>query len=340
MAYPENYTREEFIPSHFVYVADPSNPPPEGKDVTPEEMNKLGEAIALNRESLHLSSIRLLDNELNANDPVNRYPITSESKMAVNNSSWPEVTGIVKTIRHKASSVVEEIPYDHQEFRANSGNKYYRHALVIPQDAWTWTPNTAYTVGMNAKPTVENGLYYVCSTDGMSKAVEPTWVTTGSFFETDAGGANPTVQWTVAGSYWSDWVKVVSTEDGPASIGAASEIDPLFSGSLVHTPVTQNISAASNRITPNSKNINLNNTTGSGIILSSLPSISAGLAGQEIELTNISTSNITFQDRLTLVGSGIRLSATSRSLGQGDTLRLKFVASLNEWVETGFHNVL
>lgn len=470
MPYPQNYTRDEFIDTLFVTVPDPSNPPPEAKDVTPEEMNKLGAGIALNRESLHLSFIRLLHNERNANDPVNSFPVTSESKMSVDNPSWPEAKGTVITVRHKASEVVADIPYDHQEFKANSGNRYFRNAQVIPSATWTWTPNTAYTIGTYVKPTVDNGLYYVCSADGISKATEPTWVTTGSFFETDAGGINPTVQWTVAGSYWSNWIRLVDTTDTADSIGAAPANNPILTGTLTNTPInttialatdaidpssynifvtsstanlvlngtpiiadgingqririanvgvntfsltssattnlslisptlsiptngileltfssalgqwiqsgaiglapsnaptftgistflgqttfnnilvntpkTQVLNAATNQILPTAKTIYINNTTGASLTLTSAPSIPDGVNGQEIEITNISLSNVVVQDQGTLVESNLELNATTRTIGRRGTLVLKYVidtAGVGQWIEIRLNNVL
>jgi hypothetical protein len=42
----------------------------------------------------------------------------------------------------------------------------------------TWAATTAYALGAQVKPTVSNGLYYVCIVAGTSGSTQPTWPTT------------------------------------------------------------------------------------------------------------------------------------------------------------------
>lgn len=60
--------------------------------------------------------------------------------------------------------------------------------------ATTWTANTTYSIGANAKPVTPNSLKYICTTNGTSSGSEPTWPTT--IGTTVADG---TVTWTCAG---------------------------------------------------------------------------------------------------------------------------------------------
>ncbi len=70
-----------------------------------------------------------------------------------------------------------------------------------------WDNNTSYNVspendkriGDVVRPTVDNGYYYVCTTDGISGGTEPTWPTT--YFSTVGDG---TVEWTAIYAYQND----------------------------------------------------------------------------------------------------------------------------------------
>lgn len=360
MAYPENFNKNQFVETFFIDVPEPNNPPPGFKDLTPDELNKLGTGIADNRESLHLAFIPLVDNALSAKDPLNSYPKSSESLMSVDSTIWPEAEGavywpedqgIVKTVNHKTAYavgdlLVGEIPYNYQEFKGlGTYNKYYRYALTFKDDLAQWTPNTTYIAGQVVYPTINNGIYYRTVAGGQSQGIEPVWPTTGTVDETDINGA-VTVTWEVAGRFWSGWEKVVTTADTASSIGAAPTESPTFTGTLVNTPDTQNVALAADQINPTSKTILVNNTSAAALSLSSTPSVIAGVDGQEIEITNQGTLTIGLSDRATVVGSGLMLGATSRVLGPGDTLKLKYLTAFADatyagyWVETGFTNTL
>ncbi len=72
------------------------------------------------------------------------------------------------------------------------------------------------------------------------------------------------------------------------------------------------------------------------ITMTSAPTISNGIDGQEIILYNGAANNITLQDQGTLAGSNLRLVAPSVTLGPRNSVRLMFLTTIvGDWVQIG-----
>jgi Major tropism determinant N-terminal domain len=109
----------------------------------------------------------------------------------------------------------------------------------------------------------------------------------------------------------------------------------------VETPTTQNITAATQAIVANATVKALTVSTVSNPTMTAAPTIADGVDGQIIELLNVDTvDTITLQDQGTLANSNLRLSATTVVLGPRDSLRLRYSATVGDWVQIGQVNVL
>jgi hypothetical protein len=345
MAYPRN----PFVHSVFIDVPDPSNPPPGALEVDAEEMNKIGAAVRANREGLHAAKFVLNLDEFDVYDAIDQYPVSSESSMVVHSATWPETGGVVKTFRDKASIVDgNNMSYDWQQFKAKgTGNIYIRYALM--SSVATWLPNQGYVGNVLVQPATPNGHFYRSTVGGLSKNTEPTWPTTedAEVTETDPGGTNPTVTWKEDGVFWSNWVRILTTNDLPSAIGALASSNGTFTGTLTGPNLSltgnftsiptavQAIATASDVITANGKSKLMSNTTGGAITLTSAPTIADGINGQEVTLMNTGTQNIVLQDQGTLAGSNLRLSAASITLTPLDSVKLKFFTVVGDWVQQG-----
>jgi hypothetical protein len=109
----------------------------------------------------------------------------------------------------------------------------------------------------------------------------------------------------------------------------------------VETPATQNITAATQAIVANATYKELTVSTVSNPVMTAAPTIADGQPGQIIELLNADTvDTITLQDQGTLANSNLRLSATTIVLGPRDSIRLRYSATVGDWVQIGQVNVL
>ena len=79
--------------------------------------------------------------------------------------------------------------------------------------------------------------------------------------------------------------------------------------------------------------VRLNNTTGGPIILTATPTIPAGTNGQVLELINISSNTISFQDADFHTGSGLFLLTPFATLGIYDSLVLRYSTDAGAWCE-------
>jgi hypothetical protein len=319
------YPRDPFAPTIIINTPNPASPPVGAVPFSAEEANKLGNGIKDTREGLHLARYRLNDNEYNPFNPVNEFPVTSESIMTVTTASWPETGGIVRTVRHRGSVASDAaVAYDYQEFKAaNSDNYYSRYAKKVALDAWAWTNTRVFAVNDLAKPTVDDGYYYrvtAVSGNARTATTEPTWPANGTFTSSNGSGS---VTFVREGAFWSDW-----------QVGIRAK-DPTFTGKVTNTPsATQVIDATGDNIVADATTVLISNTTGGAITLASTPIIPDGVVGQRAEITNIGTQNVVVRDQGTLAGSNLRLGATSRTIGPLDTLIVKFLNG--DWVEVGF----
>jgi hypothetical protein len=101
-------------------------------------------------------------------------------------------------------------------------------------------------------------------------------------------------------------------------------------------PATQTLAAAGNAIVANAEFKHLDNSTGGSLTLTSAPTIADGQNGQTIELMNVdSADNIVLQDQGTLANSNLRLQATTITLTPRDSVRLRYSATVGDWVQVG-----
>jgi hypothetical protein len=115
---------------------------------------------------------------------------------------------------------------------------------------------------------------------------------------------------------------------------AATNIGIRNASTEVDTPAAQTLSAAGNAITATAKVKALTNSTGGSLTLTSAPTIADGQNGQIIELVNVGTQDIVLQDQGTLPSSNLRLTAASITLTPRDTVRLRYNATVGDWVQT------
>ena len=123
---------------------------------------------------------------------------------------------------------------------------------------------------------------------------------------------------------------------------AASATSSLRNSTRTIFPPTANqvIDAATDTILANATFVNLTNTTGASITLTSAPTIADGEDGMYLIIMNIAADNIVVQDQGTLAGSNLRLGAATRTLGTRDSLVLIYSADIGDWVEVSFNNVV
>jgi Major tropism determinant N-terminal domain len=108
----------------------------------------------------------------------------------------------------------------------------------------------------------------------------------------------------------------------------------------IATPSVQTLTAVGNAIVANAKVKRLDNTSGGSLTLTSAPTIADGQDGQILILFNSSAQNVVLQDQGTLANSNLRLSATTITLSQRDSIELIFSSTVGDWVQIGQVNVL
>lgn len=105
-------------------------------------------------------------------------------------------------------------------------------------------------------------------------------------------------------------------------------------------PAAQAIALAADQIAHTSDNCIVSNTTGGAITLTSTPTITDGVDGEEIWIVNVGTQDVVLQDQGTLANSNLRLGAATRTLGPRDNITLVYSADVGDWVEKAFNNVI
>jgi hypothetical protein len=222
---PPTYTRTGYTPTTWVDVPDPNNPPAGAEALSAENLNKQETGIKQNRDGLHRVCVPLNTDELNAHDPIEDYPEAVTSAMVVTGATWPG-DGIVFTHRVNAVTLTDsQIEFDFQEFvEKGTGKKLRRVALTKAKDPWV--NNTAVSTGDIRQPTAskQNGFYYEVTDNGGTTAAtlgaEPNWPTD------NTPVTDNTVEWTLAGAFWSNWAKDFSeTTDGSSSGLNADTLD-------------------------------------------------------------------------------------------------------------------
>jgi len=125
--------------------------------------------------------------------------------------------------------------------------------------------------------------------------------------------------------------------DIPVLAKGATNIGIRNAATYVATPSTaQIIDAAGDTILANADVVQLNNNTGGSITLTSAPTIANGENGQEVELISVSSAqNIVLQDQGTLASSNLRMVAAATTLGPRDSVKLRYNATIGDWVQSG-----
>ena len=116
---------------------------------------------------------------------------------------------------------------------------------------------------------------------------------------------------------------------------ATTNIEFRNAGKMVYTPTEQTLAAATNTIVNTARIIELDNSTGASLTMTSAPTVSTTGAqdGQIITLVNNdSADNIVLQDEGTLANSGLRLpGAVNLTLGPRDTATFYYNAGSGDW---------
>lgn len=116
----------------------------------------------------------------------------------------------------------------------------------------------------------------------------------------------------------------------PSGINAAFRTN----GRMVYSPTAQTLAAAGNTILSTARLVDVDNSTGASLTLTSTPTIGAGTAdGQLLTITNVdSADNIVLQDESVLAGTALRLpGAANLTLGPRDSATFRWRAAASEW---------
>lgn len=102
----------------------------------------------------------------------------------------------------------------------------------------------------------------------------------------------------------------------------------------------QTLAAAGNAILANALMVQIDNSTGAPLTLTSTPTIAGGLDGQELTIINVdSADNVILQNETVLAGSNLRLAgAANLTLGPRDSVTLRYNAALGDWIQVAASN--
>lgn len=149
-------------------------------------------------------------------------------------------------------------------------------------------------------------------------------------FTDTTGGADPGTLTTQIG------IDIAALSFATTNIGIRN------ASTYVATPSSaQTISAVGNTILANAEVVQVSNTTGGALTLTSTPTIANGQDGQKVTIVSTGTQTVTLQDQGTLANSNLRLTAVSIGLGPRDSVTLMYSSSIGDWIQiTPVTNVL
>lgn len=111
-------------------------------------------------------------------------------------------------------------------------------------------------------------------------------------------------------------------------------------GTIYHTPRVVDVDAAADIIAPGGSNLVRVTLSAGAIVSTAAPFIADGSDGQIITLVrHTDAGTLTLNDETVTAGSNLRLSAAA-VLGPRDSLILRFVSAIGDWVEVGRVNAL
>ncbi len=107
-------------------------------------------------------------------------------------------------------------------------------------------------------------------------------------------------------------------------------------------PRTVDIDAAADTISVSGSSVVRVTLSAGSIVITAAPFIANGsVDGQELEIIRHSDAgDLTLPDETTTAGSNLRLGAATRVLGPRDSLKLRWVAAVGDWLETAYVNAL
>lgn len=112
--------------------------------------------------------------------------------------------------------------------------------------------------------------------------------------------------------------------------------NPTIAATGIFTPsAAQTIDAASDTISANATVVQVTNTTGANITLTSTPTIADGTDGQLLMIVSVGTNPVTLSDG---AANNLNLGNATRQLGTGDTITLLWNANQSNWLELAFTN--
>lgn len=128
--------------------------------------------------------------------------------------------------------------------------------------------------------------------------------------------------------------QTVSENDYP-SVGLKKineNFDELYNGYEVPS-TTQVLTAAGNTILANAKTVNVDNTSGGSLTLTSLPTIADGASGQRLRIVNVGTQPIVLRDEAVAAGSNLHLGGANHTLLPKTAINLFFSAATSTWIK-------
>lgn len=207
----------------------------------------------------------------------------------------------------------------------------FRSTRTITADTGTFTVTSVFGVSLSPSfGVVSAGTLTVTAYSGYSSAATigaSTTITALSHFQA--------VDITNTGTVTTQTAVLI-----PILAGATTNIGLSNNSTTVYPPGTTTITAVTDAIRIDRTHVRLNNTSGSSKTLTSAPTLADGQSGQWIVITNTSAQNVVLQDQGTLASSNLRLGATTRTLGQNDSIILKYDGTTGDWLELQFSNVL
>lgn len=268
----------------------------------------------------------------NSNTVVDTGDVTgTEPMMSLTNFSTTDNAGIILNFTHRSSGTAFAGLISRAPSANNSTLSFYtEQSNAIAERFRIGTSGSLFfgNVDLVDNDIVNAGTLY-------TSAVQATTYTGSGYILTSGNITSSTGNLDIGGN--GDFGGVVTVEASGSAIASLHTTgDSRIDGEQIHTPHSQTLtSGLTDVIQTDGKHFI--KVTGS-ITMLATPCIAPGVEGQEILLLKTDTGTLTIPDETFNAGSGVRLSANIRALGQRDSLRLLFDGT--DWVEIGFTNAL
>lgn len=120
---------------------------------------------------------------------------------------------------------------------------------------------------------------------------------------------------------------------GASNVPALRTQDAANTGRRSSAAVGATVSSASTTIPILAVHQQLTVTT--PLTMTATPTLATGVDGEEVLLVNVSVNALTLQNETALAGSGLRLVASSITLGYRQSVRLTYLGAFGYWLQTG-----